>query len=236
MSRVTRLPRRALEHAAQRRRSAAMRKALPVQRRDDLVEVGDLGYGGYEVPASLLGTESTCVLAGVGEDLTFDLGLVARFGCRVHSLDPVPHAAAFAAEAAAHEPRLTFHPVALWSRDETLTFHAPRQSGYVSQSATNLHGTPADFTAQARSVRSFMSDIGATGIDLLKVSAEGAEYEIVEHVVAEQLPIRVLSVEYAQPAPLDTVLSSCRRLQAGGFRPVASSIRTWNWKLTWVRD
>jgi FkbM family methyltransferase len=231
---LTTLPRRTFQHASQWRQAAAMRRALPVMRRDDLVEVGDLGYGGYEVPSSLLDAESTCILAGVGEDLTFDLGIVARFGCRVHALDPVPRAAAFAAEAAAHEPRLVFHPVALWSRDETLTFHAPRESGYVSQSATNLHGTATDFRAQARSVRSLMTELGAAQVDLLKVSAEGSEYEIVEHVVADRVPVRVLCIEYAQPAPLEKVLGSCRRLEAGGFRPVASSIRLWNWKLTWV--
>jgi FkbM family methyltransferase len=236
MRKLTDLPTRAAAHLSQRRRAAAMRNAVQPERRHDLIEVGDLGYGGYEVPASLLNAESTCVLAGVGEDISFDLGLIARFGCTVHAFDPVPRAADFVAEAAAHEPRLVFHPVALWSRDETLTFHAPREGGYVSQSATNLHGTAPDITADARAVRSFMDEIGVERLDLLKISAEGSEYEIIDHVLAEQLPITVLCVEYAQPAPLDIVLASCQRLRASGYRCVACSVRSWNWKLTWVRS
>jgi FkbM family methyltransferase len=235
MRNLTDLPTRAAAHLSQRRRAAAMRNAVQPEPRDDLIEIGDLGYGGYEIPASLLNEGSTCVLAGVGEDISFDLGLIARFGCTVHAVDPVPRAASFVAEAAAHEPRLVFHPVALWSRDETLTFHAPREGGYVSQSATNLHGTQPDITADARSVRSFMDQIGAQRLDLLKISAEGSEYEIIDHVLSEELPMTVLCVEYAQPAPLDRVLSSCKRLRASGFRSVARSVRTWNWKLTWVR-
>jgi hypothetical protein len=86
---------------------------------------------------------------GVGEDIRFDLALIARYGCTVHAMDPVPRAAEYAHSAAAGEPRFIFHQLALWSRDETLTFHPPRKAGYVSHSAITCsapprHSTPMD--------------------------------------------------------------------------------------------
>jgi FkbM family methyltransferase len=228
------LLRRGRSHVAQRRRAAGFAAALEVAPRDDLIEVGDLNYGGYVLPSTLLGEDSVCYLAGTGEDISFDLGVIARFGCPVHALDPVPRAAEHVAVAAAHEQRLVFHPVALWSKDETLTFHAPRESGYVSQSAINLHNTKPDFTASARAVSSLMAELGHERIDLLKVSAEGSEYEILEHVVDHQIDVRVLCVEYAQPAPIELVERSIERLRAAGFVLAAASVRTWNWKLTFV--
>jgi FkbM family methyltransferase len=199
-----------------------------------MLEVGDLNYGGYVLPTSLLGEGSVCYLAGTGEDISFDLSLIARFGCEVHALDPVPRAAQYVATAAAHEKRLVFHPVALWSTDQELTFHAPRESGYVSQSAINLHDTVPDFTAPARAVSSLMAELGHDHIDLLKISAEGSEYEILDHVIDQELDVRVLCVEYAQPAPVERVEGSIERLRAAGFVLVAGSVRTWNWKLTFV--
>ena len=226
--------RRGRAHIAQRRRAAGFAASLDSRPREDLICLGDLNYGGYMLPESLLGEDSICYLAGTGEDISFDLGVIARFGCRVYALDPVPRAAEHVAVAAAHEPRLVFQPVALWSRDETLTFHAPREDGYVSQSAVNLHDTPVDFSAPARSVESLMAEHGHDHVDLLKISAEGSEYEIVDHVVKSGVDVRVLCVEYAQPAPTERVEASVASLQHAGYELVAASVRTWNWKLTFV--
>ena len=90
---------------------------------------------------------SVVYTVGVGEDIRFDLALIARLGCTIYAMDPVPRSAEYARAAAAHEPRFIFHQLALWSRDETLTFHAPRQPGYVSHSAVNLFGTEEAFQA-----------------------------------------------------------------------------------------
>ncbi|MGZ4202957.1 MAG: FkbM family methyltransferase [Thermoleophilaceae bacterium] len=225
---------RAQAHAAQHRRAAAFRRALDIHAREDLITIGDPVYGGYQLPEALLGADSVCYLAGTGEDISFDLGVIARFGCKVHSMDPVPRAAEHVAVAAAHEPRLVFAPVALWSHDEILTFHAPREEGYVSQSAVNLHDTEPDFSAPGRSLASLMAEHGHDHVDLLKISAEGSEYTILDHVVHKQLDVRVICVEYAQPAPLERVLESVQSLEDAGYQVAAASIRTWNWHVTFV--
>ena len=85
--------RRGRAHIAQRRRAAGFAASLDSRPREDLICLGDLNYGGYMLPESLLGEDSVCYLAGTGEDISFDLGVIARFGCRVYALDPVPRAA-----------------------------------------------------------------------------------------------------------------------------------------------
>ena len=135
----------------------------------------------------------------------------------------------------AYEPRLKFRAGALWSSDTDLTFHAPREDGYVSQSAINLYGTAPDFSAPARSIASLMAELGHAHLDLLKISAEGAEYQILDHMLASEIDVRVLCVEYAQPAPSDAALASVRALERAGYLLVGTSTRVWNWKLTFVR-
>ena len=52
-------------------------------------------YGGCLVPRDFLTANSVCYCVGVGEDITFDLGLIDRFGCEVYAFDPTPRSIAF---------------------------------------------------------------------------------------------------------------------------------------------
>ncbi len=214
-----------------RRRRPALVRRLGLAPRDDLLRLGS-DYGGWVIVTSLLSQESVCVLAGTGEDISFDLALIARFGCRVFALDPVPKAQEYVAEAAKFEPRHQLLPVGLWSEDTTLSFHAPDDPAYVSHSAINLKGTEATLEAQVRSVDSLMRDLGVDRLDLLKVSAEGSEYEILEHVGDTGVDVRILCVEYAQPTTIERIEESARRLIAAGYTLVAA----WGWKFTFVRN
>ncbi len=202
-------------------------------KRKDMLMLGS-PYGGYPVPSSLLDDRSICYLAGTGEDISFDLALIAQFGCEVYAFDPVPRAAAYVEQAAANEPRHHFKPVGLWSSDTTLTFHAPPREGFVSHSATNIQGTEAAFQANVRSIASLMEELGHGHLDLLKISAEGAEFEILDHVLSAGFDVRVLCVEFAQPASGTRVLDYGRRLQQSGYGLVGAG--QWRqWKLTFAR-
>jgi FkbM family methyltransferase len=218
----------------QRARTRAFEQTLQVSPRDDLVGMG-LPYGRWAVPSSLLGADAACYLAGIGKDISFDLGLIARFGCTVHAFDPVPEAVAYARAAAAAEPRFVLHPEGLWSKDGALRFYDHREPGYVSHSATDMHGTGAYFEAPVRSVKSLMDELGHDHVDLLKLSVEGSEYELVGHVLDEQLDVRVLCVEFAQPAPRGPIDAVLARLRPAGYVLVEASLPPYNWKLTFVR-
>jgi FkbM family methyltransferase len=217
------------------RKERFLRSVTTVQR-DDLVHLGTHGYGGWVVPTTLLGTDSVCYLAGVGEDISFDLAMIARFGCEVHAFDPVPKAARFAEVAAAHEPRHHFMQVGLWDEDTTLRFHEPAVEGFVSHSATNIHGTTGFFEAKVRSVRSLMDELGHDHIDLLKVSAEGSEFKIVDGVLQAGVPVQILCVEIAQPAQPGEAEGLVERLGAAGMALIDATIQPWGWKLSFLRD
>jgi FkbM family methyltransferase len=226
---------RQLQVLRQLRRRRAFLKHVRLQPRSDLVELGSVGYGFWVVPESLIDTESRCYLIGVGEDISFDLALIARFGCAVHAFDPTPASARHVAVAARHEPRLAFHPVGVWSSDTTLPFHSPASDDWVSHSATNLHGTLVAFEAEVRSVSSLMREFGHAKLDLLKISAEGAEYEILRGVVEDDVDVRVICVEFAQPGPDGLAEEAYDALSRRGYDLVSALVRPWGWKVTFVR-
>jgi FkbM family methyltransferase len=213
-------------------RARSFRQSLEIRPGASLVTIGS-NYGFWVVPDTLR-PSSVCYLAGVGEDITFDLGLVARFGCTVHAFDPVPASREYAIAAASHEPRFVFHPVGLWFEDAHLRFHAPAVEGHISYSATDLHGTDVAFEADVRSVRSLMQELGHERVDLLKLSVEGAEHEIIRGALEDGVEAPVLCVEYAQPAPPGSAENTHDLMKRSGYDVVAARIRPRSWKLTYM--
>jgi FkbM family methyltransferase len=215
--------------------AAAFRRAIRVEVEVPITTVGDLSYGGYAIPAQLLDADSVLVSIGAGTDVSFELAVAQRFGCRAFIYDPVPASATFTEKAIAHEPRISYERLAVWNEDTDLDFHAPLQEGFVSHSATDMHNTPVSFTAPARTLSTLASTNGWTHIDLLKVSAEGSEFAILDHALASGLEIRAIAVEWAQPVELGRVIAAVADLHRAGFRNVAVSGRPRNHKMTLLR-
>lgn len=196
-------------------RHLAFPKVFRATPRDDLVRIGSV-YGGWWVPETLLGPESICYLAGAGEDITFDLGLMERFGCRVVSVDPTPRAIKYVSEHAPAEG-YRFLPVGLGGSDRVERFYTPADPAHVSHSIANLQRTQEFFEAQLRTPRSLMDELGHDRIDLLKMDVEGAEYEILDFLMRQELYPRVVCTEFDQPAPISRTLRYVERLRQCGY-------------------
>ena len=216
--RLARLVAKPSNYLSTRRARRHFESALSIRPRDDLEKLGS-DYGGYAVPVDLLGPDSTCYSCGVGEDVTFDLALIARTGCRVHAFDPTPRAAAYASQISEREPLFSFHPYGVWRADETKRFYSPADDSHVSHSIGNLQGTHEYFDAECRSIPSLMAELGHSTLDLLKLDIEGAEYDVLENVLDTQVDVRVLCVEFHVATSTATMLDALRRIQEYGLIP-----------------
>ena len=202
-----------------RYRAAEFRRAVKVELDVPVETIGDLSYGGYSIPQGLLAADSLLVSVGAGTDVL----VRARGGFAVWL--PGVRLRPGAGRGRVHEPRgrvrarISFERLAIWNEDTELTFHAPVRDGFVSHSAVDLHGTPVAFTTPARTLSTLAQANGWKQIDLLKVSAEGSEFAILEHALSG-LEIRAIAVEWAQPVKLEPVKAAIGHLQAAGFRTV----------------
>jgi len=214
-----------------RRVSMILRRLAMPKPKGETMRLGT-SYGGWHVRAEGVRSGAIVYSGGVGEDASFDLELIRRFGCEVWAFDPTPRAIAYAASI--NDERFHFFPVGLWSADGPQTFFPPADAEHVSHSIGNLQEVSGSaFTAECRSIQSLMRELGHDRIDLLKLDIEGAELTVLAAVTGGEIAPSVLAVEFHPKSVVDTtrVLQIVRRLRKRGYRLLAEE----NWDLTFVR-
>lgn len=201
-------------------RTSLLLRLFPlIVRRDTHLPVIRLGsqYGGWCIPRGRLDSTSVAYLAGIGEDISFDVALMELVGCRVVGIDPTPRAAAWVA---AHAPaEYQFVEKGLAGESGTAIFHAPADPEHVSHSIAVDHGR-GGFRADVVTVRDLMAELGDTRLDLLKLDIEGAQHDVIATFLADGLRPRILCVEFDQPEPIRRSLATVARLRSAGYRVV----------------
>ena len=160
----------------------------------DEIEYFGTEYGGWPVISRLLNADSTVLSFGLGEDISFDLALMERFGLSVHGFDPTPKSCKWLADQSLPDG-FHFHNVGLAAESGTLTFNAPAEEGFASWSATHSMSDAEAKTVSlpVKSYGAIHQQLGLDVVDVLKMDIEGSENEVVEFLgQAEYRPIQIL--------------------------------------------
>lgn len=153
-------------------------------------------YGGWTVSLEGLQASSVVYSFGVGEDVSFDLELIAALGVDVHAFDPTPVAVNWIASKEL-PARFRFYPVGIADYDGTAIFNSPINAEHASYTLVQDEGEPShSVSAEVRRLSSIMADLQHQHIDLLKLDIEGAEYAVIENILNEQVEIGQLLVEF----------------------------------------
>lgn len=177
-------------------------------------------YGGWPVLNGSLTADSRVLSFGVGEDISFDLAVIDRFGCRVEAFDPTPKSRDWLGQQSL-PPQFRFHPVGLSDRTQILRFAAPVNPGHVSFSATAKRHDAAAVELPVRALREIVQEIGVAHIDLLKMDIEGSEYATITDIVEHGPLPDQLCVEFHHGmhdcTPQQT-LAAVEQLRGAGYR------------------
>jgi len=124
---------------------------------------------------------------GVGDNIAWELDLIARFGVTVHAFDPTPESVAWVAEQGTIDG-FEFHPVGLADHDGVARFKRPVKAGrfnYVSDHC-GLEMAPGSFVeCPVRKLGGLRAELGHDRIDVLKIDIEGGEYAVLSELIAE---------------------------------------------------
>ena len=189
------------------------------------------GGGSWELFPGSLDAQSVVYSFGVGRDISLDLELIEKHGMQVHAFDPTPVSIAWL-EQQSLPPGLVFHDYGIAAEDGEIEFYAPRKS-------SSAHFTPVQryrvapqerVRARVRALRSIMRDLGHTRIDLLKMDIEGGEYDVIEDIVRQKIPIGQLLIEFHhmyETIPLSRTLDAIESLRGTGMNVYAISERSY---------
>jgi len=169
------------------------------------LQVETIKSGGWCFTAQGLDQDSIVYSLGVGDDIAFDLSIIEGFGAEVHAFDPTPSSIEMLSTADL-PTRFHFHPWAITAEDGTLKFY-PRVKKDGSQSTVMFTMIAEDASSEnaievpAYCLSSVASRLGHSRIDLLKMDIEGAEYEVLEGLLASSIKPGQLLVEFHHRFP-----------------------------------
>jgi FkbM family methyltransferase len=203
-------------------------------------------YGGWIIPTQLVNDRSICYLAGAGEDISFDVALATSFQCNVYIFDPTPkskvHFEALMNAAVEgttininNNPStpyklnkeiknyLKFYEIGIWKKQATLRFFSPQDDSHVSHSISNLQNTSKYFEAPVERLSDIMRVKQHEYLDILKLDIEGAEYEVIDSLLEDNVCILILCVEFHLLAEggLELVQSTISKLEKRDYFIVA---------------
>ena len=153
-------------------------------------------YGGYWLDASMTRPGAVVYSLGIGQDISFDVSLIERFGVDVEAFDPTPKVKKWL-DSQSLPRQFHFHEAGIAAHDGKETFYLPPREDWVSHSVIQArqYGTESVHFPVMR-LSTAMKLQGHSQIDILKMDIEGAEYAVIEDIVREKIPVMQLLVEF----------------------------------------
>ncbi len=137
-------------------------------------------YGGWPIIPAILPKRPLIYSVGVGEDISFDLGMIEQFDAVVHAFDPTPRSLEWIGEQSL-PAAFNYHPIGLGGENARVPFFPPANDAHVSFS--NAPGDAQNcepFMAEVCTLEAIMQRLGHERIDVLKMDIEGFEYQVIE--------------------------------------------------------
>jgi FkbM family methyltransferase len=209
-----------IRNAFRRRRFEYLVPRLKTSYTPALIALGT-SYGEWTVPSELIQPSWICYCVGAGGDISFDLGLIRRYGVEVRAVDPVAYYIELAQELTADEPRFLARQVAIAASDGPIRMQITHDPRSRSVSSAQLYESSDFIDVPGRTLPTLMAELGDPRIDLLKFDVEGAEYEILPTVDLRALGVKVLAIQLHHTGSVREARKLIAALREQAYEPVA---------------
>ena len=178
-------------------------------------------YGAWSICPQGLDRNSIVYSVGIGTDISFDLALIERYGVTVHAFDPTPGSIAWL-ERQLLPAGFRWKQVGLAAYDGQATFFPPDNPEWISHTMLpRAAGGARAIEVDVRRLSTLMLDLGHQRLEVLKMDIEGAEYDVIDDILASRVDIRQWLIEFHHRFP-DVGVARTRdavaKLNAAGYR------------------
>lgn len=178
-------------------------------------------YGGFYVCPSLLNEDAVVYSFGIGEDISFDIKMYQEQNCHVFCFDPTPKSIQWIEQQDLPQ-NIHFHPFGISSKTGIVDFYLPQNTDHVSGSLVQQKNidTKRKVSVPMKSLTDIMQELGHSQIDVLKMDIEGSEYEIIESIIENKIPITQLLIEFHDrffPDGRERTIRAVQQLKEAGY-------------------
>ncbi|MBN1680151.1 MAG: FkbM family methyltransferase [Anaerolineae bacterium] len=153
-------------------------------------------YGGWTICPEGLSPQSIVYSFGVGEDISFDLSLIERYGVQVYAFDPTPRSIDWV-NVQTLPPQFHFSPYGIADRNGTARFYPPENPAHVSHTVLFRDTTAENvIDVPMKTLDTIAAELQHSHIDILKMDIEGAEYAVIPSIVNSRATINQILVEF----------------------------------------
>jgi FkbM family methyltransferase len=154
--------------------------------------------GGFYVHPPVLNEKSVICSFGIGEDISFDRTAIERHGCRVYGFDPTPKSIAWLKLQPGLPALFEFFEWGIAEKTGPVEFFLPKNANHVSGSLLKQDWIDERRTVgvEMRSWKDIVADLGLSGIDVLKMDIEGAEYLVLEGILDGPVAVGQILIEF----------------------------------------
>jgi FkbM family methyltransferase len=193
-----------------------IQKTLKSKTNLEVKKIGD-DYAFCFLPENFLNENSVFYSFGAGEDIFVEVELSKRYNCESHIFDPTPksieHFIQFKKKVSEGElmnidrsdkrfynidkeefKLLKYNDCGIWNSDTNVEFYLPENDNHVSCSIINIQNTDKKITVPVKTLKTIMQDNKHSKVDYLKIDIEGAEYDIIDSVLIND--INMMYIEF----------------------------------------
>ncbi|MCK9462251.1 MAG: FkbM family methyltransferase [Proteobacteria bacterium] len=162
---------------------------------------GSQEYGGWDVAANGIDADSVVYSFGVGEDASFDIELIERYGITIHAFDPTPRSIEWV-DKQRFPSKFIMHEFGIAAFDGLASFHPPENPEHVSHTMLDRPSTMGKvITVPVKRLVTIMNELGHNNVDILKMDIEGAEYNVIGDLENSNIRPKQILVEFHHRFP-----------------------------------
>lgn len=176
-------------------------------------------YGGWVVATGRLArTASPIVLSfGLGDDISFDETVCAKFGAKVYGFDPTPVSLNWIARRDIPAEMEVF-PIGIACMDgkQTFAMSAKEERGNYSTKARDSAGISCNVMRYS----SILAMLKLQSVDILKLDIEGSEYDVIPEILDSHVRPNQLLVEFhhrVHHIHVKETLATVRKIRQAGY-------------------
>ena len=184
-------------------------------------------YGGFYLANNSTNKGSIIYSIGIGEDVSFDLEIIEKYGCNVFAFDPTPKSVSWVNKNVSNN-NFNFSPTGISKEKGSRLFYLPKDNKHVSGSLEKISTINQEMAVKLDfdTLKNQMKKNNHHKIDLLKMDIEGSEYDVIDSIINDNIEVNQILVEF-HPHLIQNgrkkTKNSIKKLESYGYKCFARS-------------